>query len=168
MPENEVPVGHVVRAHGVRGAVLVKPLTDDPSLRFRSGETLHASEHGDLVVESVEGHAAGLIIRFTGVTDRTAAETLRGVDLTIERSERRPLEEGEYWPDDLEGCEVRDEAGNLVGVVVGVAFGTAQDRLVVERGDGARAEVPFVAALVPTVDTAARLVVVDLPDDLFD
>jgi 16S rRNA processing protein RimM len=60
---------------------------------------------------------------------------------------RRQLNEGEFWPQDLIGLEVRPGGGE----VVAVTHGAAQDRLIIQR-DELRFEVPFVEELVPIVD----------------
>jgi 16S rRNA processing protein RimM len=90
-------------------------------------------------------------VAFEDVVDRPGAEVLRGHEVFVD--ERRTLEEGEFWPDDLVGLEVRPGGGAVVEVV----HGPAQDRLVIER-DGTRFEVPFVGELVPVVDLAAGFV----------
>jgi 16S rRNA processing protein RimM len=90
-------------------------------------------------------------VAFDGITDRAGAESIRGAEVFVSR--RRELEEGEYWPGDLVGLEVRPGGGE----VVAVAHGPAQDRLVVERS-GTRFEIPFVSALVPVVDIDAGYV----------
>jgi 16S rRNA processing protein RimM len=165
---DRVVVGYVVRPHGVRGAVLVKPLTDDPVVRFAAGSRCGSDRDDDLTVASVAGHPSGLVVAFTGVDDRDAAESLAGASLTIDASERLPLQPGEFWPDDLIGCVVVDISGELVGTVSGYEFGAAQDRLVVTRHDGVVAEVPFVDDLVPEVDITSRRVVVELPEGMFE
>lgn len=168
MAGDHVVVGRIVRAHGVRGSVVVRPLTDDPATRFAVGSRLIRDGGDDLVVAAVSDHPNGLVVSFVGVADRDAAELLGGTSLAIDRSERLLLGEGEYWPDELIGCSVVDRGGVAVGTLIGYEFGAAQDRLVVRRADGAVAEVPFVEALVPDVDPAAGIVVVDLPEGLFD
>lgn len=108
------------------------------------------------------------MVRFAGITDRTAAETLTGSSLTIDVDRRRPLEPDEYWPDELVGLRVFSEAGEELGVVSAVIEGSAQYRLQVEGGRGTF-EVPFVAALVPEVDQqAGRIVIALLPGLLPD
>jgi 16S rRNA processing protein RimM len=84
-------------------------------------------------------------VAFEGVDDRPSAERLRGKEVFAAR--RRQLEEGEFWPRDLIGLEVRPGGGE----VVAVAHGAAQDRLIIQRQD-LRFEVPFVEDLVPIVD----------------
>jgi 16S rRNA processing protein RimM len=96
----------------------------------------------------------GYQVAFEGIDDRSAAEVIRGLDVWVEG--RRDLEEGEYWPGDLIGLAVHDQAGNRLGTVVDVHFGIGQERLVVEMVGGSTFEVPFVEGLVPVVDTARR------------
>ncbi|MDP8959070.1 MAG: ribosome maturation factor RimM [Actinomycetota bacterium] len=122
--------------------------------RFVAGARLWTDEAPPrrLVVEAVRPHPrGGLIVRFGGVEDRDAAEELRGSRLAIDRQERRPLEEGEFWPEDLQGLEVRAPSGESLGQVAGVVLGEAQDRLVLELAGGNTAEVPFVEELVVEV-----------------
>jgi 16S rRNA processing protein RimM len=90
-------------------------------------------------------------VAFEDVFDRPGAEALRGHEVFVD--ERRSLEEGEFWPGDLVGLEVRPGGG----AVVEVAHGAAQDRLVIER-DGTRFEVPFVSELMPVIDLDAGFV----------
>ena len=84
-------------------------------------------------------------VAFAEATSRDAVDRIRNRDVLV--SERRPLGEGEFWPDQLVGLEVRPGGGRVTGVVCG----PAQDRLAIERGDVVF-EIPFVEALVPVVD----------------
>jgi 16S rRNA processing protein RimM len=166
---SRVPVGYVRRAHGIGGAVIVRPLTDDPRTRFAVGSTFLTDGEPPRFLEIAEvgPHKDGLLVRFVEVADRSESESLRGSRLTIEASQRRCLEAGEFWPDDLIGCAVVDTHGKALGVVVEVVFGAAQERLAVETESGARVEVPFVSDLVPMVDPGGRRIVVDPPTGLF-
>jgi 16S rRNA processing protein RimM len=107
------------------------------------------------------------MVQFAGIDDRDAAESMRGVALSIPADERRPLEDGEYWPEELEGCVALDPTGRSFGTVTGIVEGAAQDRIVVVTAGGANVEVPFVAAIVVEVDPAARRLVIDPPEGLF-
>jgi 16S rRNA processing protein RimM len=103
----------------------------------------------------------GFQIAFEEVTDRDSAEEVRGAEVSV--AERRPLLEGEFWPDQLVGLLVVDESGDEVGVVESVRGGPGQDRLVVKGARG-KFEVPFVDALVPVVDLEkGRVVIVAIP-----
>lgn len=115
---------------------------------------------GTLTIERVRSGSGVAIVKFTGVDDREAAERLKGVQLTMDESDLRILEDGEYWPTQLQGLEVRDPSGNKRGVVLDVITGGAQDRLAIQVDTG-RVEVPFVDALVPVVDLDGGFVVVE-------
>lgn len=134
-------------------------VSDSPDERFEVGAKLETDHGESLTVRTVRRGAHGRIIGFAEIPDRTAAEMMRGRTLTIGTHQRRALSEGEYWPEDLIGLEVRAETGHVIGKVADVVLGVAQDRLVVDAGDG-RVEVPFVDDLVPEVDLDAGVVVV--------
>lgn len=112
-----------------------------------------------LTVASSQATPKGLLVRFEGVADRTAAEGLRGRQVTIADSERRRLEAGEFWPDQLIGLEARALDGSVLGEVAEVIEGVGQYRLTLSTDSGPR-EVPFVAELVPIIDVANGYLVV--------
>lgn len=161
-----IVVGYVRRAHGVRGAVILRPLSDDPD-RFEAGsEFLTDDPATDRVkLTGVQSHKEGLLVTLDGIADRSAAERLRGVSLLIDPVQRRRLEDDEYWPDDLIGLAVVDTSGGTVGVVAEVIEGVSQDRLRV-AATHAEFDVPFVADIVTAVDIAAGRLVVNLPEGL--
>jgi 16S rRNA processing protein RimM len=141
-------VAYVVRAHGIKGDVLIKPLTERVD-RFAAGATLFLGETSLVAtVRAVRSHNDGLILSLAEISDRNGAEALAKSTLTIDAAARRDLEPGEYWPDELVGLEVVGAAGEALGTVTDVVLGDAQDRLVVTGPLGERVEVPFVAALV--------------------
>lgn len=167
--DRRIEVGYISKAHGVTGRVIVRPTTDAPDLRFAPGSRLGTDEEPfrSLEVVSARPHGEGLMVQFLGIDDRDTAESMRGVALSIPADERRPLEDGEYWPEELEGCVALDPTGRSFGTVTGIVEGAAQDRIVVATGGGASVEVPFVAAIVVAVDPAARRLVIDPPEGLF-
>lgn len=157
-------VGRILKAHGVRGEVVVASESDNPT-RFARGAVLATPDGSRLVVRASRPHNASFVVSFEGVDDRTAAERLRGKALSIEPTDRRVLEPDEYWPDDLIGLHVRDQEGTPLGVIVDVVIG-AQDRLVVQTSSGT-VDVPFVHSLVPHVDMPGGFVTVNPIPGLF-
>lgn len=158
-PERFV-VGRLGRPHGLDGFVGLY-IDEADAAALTPGATLFVAGRA-LTVRTLRRVDRGYQIAFEGIDDREAAEEIRGRD--VEVASRRALDAGEFWPDDLIGLTVVDEAGTVVGEVVEVVFGAAQERLVVERPDGTRHEVPFVDALVPEVDLAeGRVEIVPIP-----
>ena len=163
----DVVIGRVGRAHGVRGEVAVDVRTDEPEQRFAAGAVLGTDPRaaGPLTVTSTRPHGSRLLVRFEEVTDRSAAEGLRGVLLTAALSgDERPDDPEEFYDHQLVGLQVFDEVGAVAGEVADVLHHPAHDVLVVHRDAGGEAMVPFVAALVPDVDLdRGRLRVADRP-----
>jgi 16S rRNA processing protein RimM len=164
-----VLVGYVRRAHGINGAVIVRPLTDDPENRWVAGAEFESDAEAprSYTVVDASPYRHDLLVRFAEVVDRSGAEALRGTSFTIDADDRRDLDEGEFWVEDLVGCAVVDGDGSSMGVVDHVVFGAAQDRLAV-RSDSGIVEVPFVDAIVPNIDLEGRVVVVTPPEGLFE
>ncbi|MBW0093462.1 ribosome maturation factor RimM [Pseudonocardia sp. KRD-184] len=168
----ELLVGVVVRAHGLRGELGVDVRTDSPDERFAPGEALVARRAGAadavLTVESTRDHSGKLLVRFVEVPDRTAAEQWRGTRLLVRAAELAPTDDPDEFHDhELEGLRAELEDGTTVGTVREILHGPAGDLLVLTRPEG-DALVPFVHAIVPTVDLDGGRVVLTPPEGLLD
>ncbi len=155
-----VTVGRLGRPHGLDGELVLYADTDNPQ-RFVAGARVTAATQPPrpLTVSDIRPHRGAMLVRFVRVVTRAAADELAGAELTIDESELRSLDSGEFWPEDLIGLEAHNGDGEVVGRVVDVIVGGVQDRLVIERGEE-RFEVPFVEPLVPEVDLASGTVVI--------
>jgi 16S rRNA processing protein RimM len=108
------------------------------------------------------GTASRPILRLSGCEDREAAESLRGEELMVPRSVAPPLEEDEWWVEDLVGCAVHD-AGRHIGIVRNMLALPSCEVLEVTRASGGRdLLVPLVSDAVRDVDVEAREIDVDL------
>ena len=165
-----VVVGRIGRPHGIRGEVTVETRTDEPDERFAPGAVLSVDGPvHELTVERTHWHSGRLLVTFRDVTDRNAAEALRGLLLHVERPEdERPEDPDEYYDSSLVGCEVSDLGGGAVGTVSEVVHLPAQDLLVVRTADDRDVLIPFVTAIVPEVDPAGRRIVIDPPPGLLE
>ena len=139
-------------------------ISDDPR-RFQAGSEL-LRDDGRLIVESVRPHGTRLLVKFEGVDTRDDAESLRG-PLFVPADDARTLEDDEYWPHDVIGCEVYNLSDDRIGVVADLVPGAAQDLLIVTTEAGERM-VPLVKEIVRRVDVAERRVVIDPPAGLLD
>ena len=163
-------VGRIGRPHGVRGEVTVEVRTDDPDARFVPGVELRTdpAERGPLVVRGRRWHRETLLLAVEGVDQREDAEALRGTELLVAIDELPPLPDpDDFYDHQLVGLQVRLPDGSPLGRVAAVRHDGA-DLLVVEREDAHDALIPFVAAIVPTVDVAGGFVVVDPPEGLLE
>jgi 16S rRNA processing protein RimM len=168
--DDVVVVGRIGAPRGVRGEVFVEPWTDAPDERFADGATLLTEPRsaGPLTVDSASSASGKLVVHFAGVTDRTSAEQLRGVLLVVATAERPVLEDpDEFYDSDLIGLTAETTDGVRLGPVSDVVHAAGTSYLVLDV-EGRERLVPFVAAIVPTVDVITGRVVVDPPEGLFD
>lgn len=149
-------VGHVAKAHGLKGEVIVKMTSNRPEQRLAPGTRL-STDKGELEVVRSAPHQHRWIVQFAGVADRAGADALHG---TILRAE--PLDEdGAFWVHELIGAEVVDTAGRRFGPVQAVEANPASDLLVL--ADNQLVPLTFV------VETRADgTLVIDPPPGLVD
>jgi 16S rRNA processing protein RimM len=153
----EVVVGVIGRAHGIRGDVTIDVRTDEPERRFAVGQVLRAEEGPRrFTVTAARDHSGRLLVHFAELPDRTAAEAARSTVLVADVDPTElPDEEDAYYDHQLVGLSVLGADGSVVGSVRDVLHLPLQDTLEVQTPDGVRL-VPFVTAVVPTVDLVAR------------
>jgi 16S rRNA processing protein RimM len=167
----EVVVGRIGRPHGIKGYVSVDVRTDDPEGRLAPGSTVRTDPPaaGPLTIRDGRVHSGRLLLHFEGHDDRGAAERLRGVLLVAEVDPaERPEDPDEFYDHQLVGLRVRTVEGDQVGELAEVLHLPGQDVLSVRRPDGTEVLVPFVAAMVPSVDLDGGEVLVDPPPGLLE
>jgi 16S rRNA processing protein RimM len=168
-------VGHLSKAHGTRGDLMVWPLTDRPEEVFAPGRRLLlGTEAGDLGGGAVELEVAasrpfrkGLLVRLVGVTDRNAAELLVARYLLVPAEERGEPEEGEFYYHQLLGLAVETLEGAAVGWVREV-YETEPTHLLEVKGENRLHLVPLSRRIVRLVDVEAGRLVIDPPEGLLD
>jgi 16S rRNA processing protein RimM len=172
--EEPLLVGRILRPHGLRGELSVEVRTDDPGDRFAAGSVLATDppEAGPLTVAAWRWHLGRLLVSFAGIEDRTGAEALRGVWLTIDAADIPPPQDPDEFHDrQLTGLTVVTVSGELVGTVTDVLH-PGQDLLAITPAPGtsrgSEVLVPFVAAIAVEVDLAGGKLVIDPPPGLLD
>jgi 16S rRNA processing protein RimM len=168
-------IGVITGAQGIRGAVRVKSFTADPLDIDAYGPVSDEAGKRTFELKSI-GQSKGVVIAtLSGVTDRNAAEALKGLQLFVDRDRLPPAEDDEFYHADLLGLAAElvgdDPAGagsRVLGRITAVYDFGAGDAIEVTQADGVVVMVPFTKAAVPTVDLKAGKVVIDPPAGLFD
>jgi 16S rRNA processing protein RimM len=172
-------VGRIRKAHGVRGEVVVEPITDAPDALFASGRRVFAgTADGDLAPGRAELHVAtsrpfndGLLVAFTELPARTVAETWRGRYLLVPADEVPAPGDDQVYVHELPGMRVELESGELLGTVDAtyeLPQGLAID---VRRGaprDGETVLLMFDDRTIASVDRGLRRIVVTPPEGLLE
>lgn len=169
-------VGRVRRAHGIRGELVIEPLTDEPDAIFASGRRVFAgTRDGDLspgpqelIVRQSSPFKGGLIVAFEGIDDRTAAEAWRERTVLLPEGEVPPPSDDEVFLHDLAGMRVVHVNGEDIGTVREV-FELPQGLVIdVERARGGSVMLPFDDHTVTGVDMTSRVITVDPVEGLLD
>ena len=171
-----VIVGRVRKAHGIRGELVVEPITDAPDQVFAPGRRVFAGTvHGDvapdrreLYVDRSTQFKEGLIIAFREITDRTTAELWRNRYFLVRQEEVPALDEGEVYVHELVGMRVALEGGEIIGDVVDVyelPQGLAID---VKRSSGRGTVMLLYSQSVLSVNRGERTLTVTVPEGLLD
>jgi len=128
-------------------------LTTDRAERGEPGSVLYAGDRR-LEIDASRAHGRRLIVHFTGVDDRDAAEALTGSVLTADPLERDDV----LWVHELVGAPVRDTHGTPLGTITAVEANPAHDLLVLDDG--------MLVPMVFVVEHGPDGIVVDPPDGL--
>lgn len=155
-------VGAIAGSYGVTGEARIKSFCAEPSAIGDYGP-LHSEDGARTFhISLTRPVTGGFGARIAGISTKEQADDLRGVLLFAPRAALPALPSDEYYYADLIGLDVVDTGGAALGVVTAVHNHGAGDILEV----GAQGLlIPFTMAAVPTVDIAARRVVVDLPEE---
>jgi len=168
-------VGRVRKAHGIRGELLVEPITDAPDTVFVSGRRLYAGtaagdpspDGQELHITSVRQHMESVRLTVAEVADRAAADLWRGRFLLAPQDELPPPADDEVYLHDLIGMQVVHVDGRALGEVVDtyeLPQGLMLDVRPVEGGH--TYFIPWRPEILVLVDEAARCITVDPPEGL--
>lgn len=166
---DRICVGAIAGSFGVKGEVRLKSFTADPQAVGDYGALSTEDGTRDFTVKITRAVKNGFAARLSGVSNKEAADALKGTRLYAPRDALPGLPDDEYYHTDLIGLTVVDTGGGDRGLVHAVHNHGASDLLEVRaKGQSGTVLVPFTRDVVPTVDLAAGRIVIDPPDGLFD
>ncbi|MDZ7632309.1 MAG: ribosome maturation factor RimM [Gemmatimonadaceae bacterium] len=168
-------VGRVRKAHGIRGELLVEPITDAPDTVFVSGRRLFAGtatgapspDGQELHIVAVRQHMESVRLTLAEVPDRSAAELWRGRFLLAPQDELPPPADDEVYLHDLIGMQVVHVDGRPLGLVVDT-YDLPQGLMLDIRpvSGGPTYFLPWHEEILVNVDEAARVITADPPEGL--
>lgn len=164
--DTKICVARIGAAHGVRGEVRLWPFTEDPFAVTQYGPLSTRDGSRQLEVTHAREGKGFLVATLKGITSRTDAEGLNGLELYVSREKLPPPDEGEYYHADLIGLEAVSDAGAPLGRVIAMHNFGAGDIIEIAPPRGASLMLPFTDAVVPTVDIAGGRIVVVPPGEI--
>lgn len=174
--KSPVAVKSPVAAKTARTANVVKAAKGEARTYYSvtTGRPVPAAGEGYAVrperIEGVRFHRGQVVVKLAGCGDADAAEAYRGAYISITRDQLVPLNKDSFFVFDLIGCEVLDESGERLGILVEVLETGSNDVYVVkpvaENGAGGDLLIPALKSVVREVDVAKKRIVVNVPTHL--
>jgi len=158
-------MGRIGAAHGIKGEVRILSFTEEP-LALKNYNPFTTNKPGlTIEIETARATTNVLVARLKGVTDRTAAERLNGVELYVDRNRLPPPDDDDdFYHSDLIGLDARLGDGSVLGKVVAIPNFGASDLIEVrDERSGDTYLYPFTKAVVPHVHVAEGYLVIEVP-----
>ena len=163
-----VSIGYISRAHGIRGEIVVNPITDEPDQFWNDMEFFILTRHNDrqkIEIENIREGNAKLIVKLRQIDDRNAAEELRGSYIQRRVEQGPALEDDEYYIFDLIGLEVKTIDGRELGRIVDVLTMPANDVYVVRSKSG-EFLIPAIRDVIKKIDLNNEIMLIEPIDGL--
>ncbi|MCQ2482147.1 MAG: ribosome maturation factor RimM [Clostridia bacterium] len=176
MINSYLTIGKIVGVHGIKGEVKVLPLTDDVR-RFKKLEKCALCKNPDnpddqfvpeIKVLSVRIDNETALIKFEGYEDRTIAERLRNLYISVSRDDAVKTNKDEYFIVDLIGLKVVDDKRGEIGIISDVYENGANFIVQVKRRGKKDLLIPFLKVICYKVDFDNDSFMVNIPDDLYE
>ena len=170
-----ITIGQVSRVRGIRGEMVVAPLTDD-TRRFSELKRVLLSKDERIAEFEVEQVRVGLttgrlkekvLLKLKGVENLEEAKRLVGSFLEIEKEDLTQLPKGRYFIFDIIGLKVVTTEDKKVGTVKEVISLPANDVYVVE-GDQKEYDIPAIKEIVKKIDLKKKVMVIEPKEGLLD
>ncbi len=167
--EDFILIGKVLKPHGIKGDLRVRYFNPDPSffLNYRH-IYLKDNKRGILrrfEVREVNIREKAIIISLEGIRDRDAAQRWAGSEVLIHRQDLPPLEEDEYYWEDIIGLKVYSVEGEYLGEVVNI-LPTGSNDVYEVRGPKGEMMLPAVSDVIKQIDLESGRILVDIPGGL--
>ena len=159
---SKVCVGQIVNVHGIKGGIKIKPFLTNP-MDIATFDKVTDKEGKKVFKLKVQSQNKGIVLAYIdGIKDRTEAESLKGLELYVERSQMPQEEQGEFYYVDLIGLTVLKQ-GEKFGVVESVENFGAGDIINVRLQNGKVFPFDFSDATFPIVDIENKVMHIELP-----
>jgi 16S rRNA processing protein RimM len=166
-----IPVGKIVKTHGLRGALKIFPYGETLSLQ-KPGVKFHLypaadPEKDELTLEHVRSQGRHLVVQFSEIADLDAAQRIVTREVFFPEGLLPPTEEGEYYHYQLIGLRVETVEGRELGVLRGVIETGGNDVYVVHHTTG-EVLIPAIAEVILEVDLRGGRMIIEPPEGLLD
>ena len=148
MTKNDyIEIGKVVNTFGIKGELKIVSESDFVDYRYAVGKTIYLKLRNtikEVRVSSYRVHKGNILITIDKIYDINEVEKYIGADVLADKLDVPPLEDGEFYIDDVVGLDAYDETGEIIGKVVDVILIPANDLIEIELLNGKKELIPYV------------------------
>jgi 16S rRNA processing protein RimM len=160
-----VVLGKIAEPYGIKGWIKIYPHADDP-LDWKNIPVWWVGREGQenwspCKLVQCKMHGTALVAQFENIADRTAAELIKGLYVGAPKEDLPVLPANQFYWADLIGLRVVNLQGDSLGNVTGLIETGANDVLRVLGVSGSERLLPYVDAVVKSVDLENTLITVD-------
>ena len=162
-------IGKIINTHGLKGDLKIELMTDDHDL-FRELKKiiiLDNKKRKEIAIAESRPFKTFWLFKLEGVNDLNQAEIFKGKEIFIEESKLRPLDEDEFYIDDLMGSEVFSTKNELLGKITDYFLAGEQGVCEVSK-DGSSFLFPATKEVLKKIDTDQKKVQIELLEGLRD
>jgi len=166
-----VPVGRIIRTHGLRGAL--KMIAYGETLgHLKPGAKLYLLAEADggedaLTVRHSRPQGKHWVLQFAEIAEVDAAQEMVGKEVFVPEEALPPTAEGEYYYYQLIGLRVEGVDGRAFGVLRAI-IDTGSNDVYVVKGDDREILIPAIAEVIREVDLQHGKMIVNPPEGLLD
>ncbi|MDF1500678.1 MAG: ribosome maturation factor RimM [Anaerolineales bacterium] len=161
-PPEQLVVGRIARPHGVRGALVVDPVSRVIE-SLRPGSIVFIGElEMPFEIVNIRPHRKRYLVAVEGIDDRNQADEYRDLEVKLSYAEGAPLDEHEYYYWQILGMTVDTEQGEQLGEVINIIETGANDVYIIRSSSGDDLLIPAIEDVILKVDLEANRMLVRL------
>lgn len=165
MMKKDILLAAIIGAQGLKGEVKARLFTERAENLKRYGALKDGRGRSFEILKLRSAKEGEAVLALSGVTDRNAAEALKGTELFVAREQLPQTEDEEFYHADLIGLEAQDAEGRVLGKVAALHNFGAGDVIEIAQPDGDSLLLTFTRKTVPQIDIAAGRILVAVPEE---
>lgn len=165
----KITIGKITKTRGLKGEVVISPLTDDPERFFLLKEVWISGKEGSKVfqIEKVKKFKEKILLKFQGIDSPEAVKPLVNSFLEIQKESLPPLPQNRYYVFDIVGLEVLTTQGKKIGVIKDVISLPANDVYTVSSGTK-EYNIPATKEVVKKIDLHKKIMIIEPLEGLLE
>ena len=159
-------IGRIVNTHGIHGEIKIQPWCDNMEI-FETVGTLYTADGAKLTIDSVRYHKGNVMLKLHGFNNINQVECFKGSVIFAERENLPPLNEGEFYLQDMLGMDVVED-GEKLGIFHDFIEIAGRRLYIIKADTGEEFMLPAVPEFIRKIDIGSKVMTVIIPKGLLE